>query len=270
MILCDSHLHSEFSFDSETKLGTICEEYLGKGFSAFALTDHYDIDGIEDGLYPPYRVSEARRSFELAAEKYSDRLDLIWGIELGQPHLRAENAGRFIEENGFEFVIGSVHNLELCPDFYFMNFSKMPEEMIRRLYARYVDDLTKVASFPGIHTLAHVTYPMRYIHRDGRELDIREFYDAYRRLFHILIENGTALEVNTGKVRTGYVTSPDTDLIELYRDCGGRRVTVGSDAHVAGVYGADIGTGIEILRKAGFTELVIPSHNGTATTEIQE
>lgn len=268
MILCDSHLHSEFSFDSETKLDTICEEYIGKGFSRIALTDHYDIDGIEDGLYPPYQIEEARRSFERAAGRYSDKLDLVWGIELGQPHLRAQSAKRFIAENGFEFVIGSIHNLELCPDFYYMNFSKMPEEMIRRLYTRYIEALTEVASFGGIHTLAHVTYPMRYIHRDGRELDIREFYDDYRRLFHILIENGTALEVNTGKVRTGYVTSPDVDLIELYRDSGGRRVTVGSDAHVAGVYGADIDTGIEILRKAGFGELVIPSHSGTETTEI--
>lgn len=268
MILCDSHLHSEFSFDSESTLDAICHEYIKKSFSRIALTDHYDIDGTEDGLYPPYKAKEARRSFECAAERYSDRLGLVWGIELGQPQLRAQSAKRFIRENGFEFVIGSVHNLELCPDFYFLNFSKMPDEMIRRLYARYVDALTETASFGGIHTLAHITYPMRYIHRDGRDLDIREFYDSYRRLFHILIENGTALELNTGKVRTGYVTSPDVDLIRLYRDCGGRRVTVGSDAHKAGDYGADIETGIKLLRSEGFSELVIPSPKGTETITI--
>ncbi len=268
MILCDSHLHSEFSFDSESPLDAICREYIEKGFSRIALTDHYDIDGIEDGHYPPYHAKDARLSFENAAGKYSSKLTLVWGIELGQPHLRSENAHRFIRENGFDFVIGSVHNLELCPDFYYIDFSKMPPEMIRRLYARYVDALIEAASFEGIHTLAHITYPMRYIHRAGRDLDIREFYDSYRRLFRILIENGTALELNTGKVRAGYVTSPDVDLIRLYRDCGGRRVTVGSDAHRDGDYGADIETGIELLRKQGFDELVIPSPNGTEVVAI--
>lgn len=268
MILCDSHVHSEFSFDSECTLDGICREYIEKGFSRIALTDHYDIDGIEDGLYPPYFAKEARQSFEDTAARYASRLDLVWGIELGQPQLRPESARWFIRENGFEFVIGSVHNLELCPDFYYIDFSKMPVEMIRRLYARYVDALIELASFADIHTIAHITYPMRYIHSAGRELDIREFYDSYRRLFHILIENGTALELNTGKVRAGYVTSPDVDLIRLYRDCGGRRVTLGSDAHRALDYGADIVSGIELLRREGFDELVIPSHTGTETIAI--
>lgn len=268
MILCDSHLHSEFSFDSECTLDAICREYIEKGFSVFALTDHYDIDGVEDGLYPPYLAKEARCAFEAAAAKYAGSITPVWGIELGQPQLRPESARRFIRENNFEFVIGSIHNLELCPDFYFLNFSNMPDEMIHRLYSRYVGALIEAASFESIHTLAHITYPMRYIHRDGRDLDIREFYDSYRRLFHILIENGTALEVNTGKVRAGYVTSPDVDLIRLYRDCGGRRVTVGSDAHRAGDYGADIETGIKLLRNEGFSELVIPSHTGTETIAI--
>ena len=271
MILADSHAHTTYSFDggSTARADDICAEYIEKGFSLAALTDHYDIDYIEDGLYSPYRVDEARREYDAACEKYAGRFELVWGIELGQAPYRAESARRYVAEHGFEFVIGSIHNLDMCPDFYYMDFSKMPDEMIRRLYARYVEALFAVVRFGGIHTLAHVTYPMRYIHRSGRSLDLSEFYDDYRRLFRELIDSGVALEVNTGKVRAGYVTSPDVDLIALYRDCGGTRITVGSDAHRTGDYGEDVADTIAKLGAMGFRELVVPAHDGTRTIPIE-
>ena len=136
MFLCDTHVHTCFSFDSEMLHGELCGEYIRRGFTSVALTDHYDIDGIESGIYPSYDVKNARIAYERASEEFAGQLDLIWGIELGQPTLRPENACKFIRENGFEFVIGSVHNLDLVPDFIFMNFSRMPQELIEQLYVR--------------------------------------------------------------------------------------------------------------------------------------
>lgn len=262
-MLCDTHIHTLHSFDSEMTYGELCNEYIKRGFTRIALTDHYDIDGMEDGLYPPYDVNAAHRDFDKALEKFGDRIDLIWGIEIGQPTLRPDSAHKFIRDNGFEFVIGSVHNLDMIPDFIFMNFSMMPEELINNLYGRYVDLLCDTAAFEGIDTLAHITYPMRYIHRDGRTLALERFYDQYRKLFGIMIENGVALELNTSGIRKGYVPSPDTDLLRLYRDCGGERVTCGSDSHRIPDCGADVTACLDILRKCGFTSLVIPSHNRT-------
>lgn len=268
MILCDSHLHSKYSFDSETELDVLCEEYIAKGFNRIALTDHYDIDGIQDGLYAPYMISDAKADFARAAEKYADKLEMVFGIELGQAPFRWEDSIHFLHNGGFDFVIGSIHNLDLFPDFYYLNFAHMPDEMIRRLYSLYLDALFELVRFGRIDTLAHVTYPMRYIHARGRNLDISEYYDRYRELFHILIESGIALEVNTGKVRANYVLSPDKDLISLYADCGGKRVTVGSDSHRVGEYGADVENAIEVIRSCGFTELVLPSQNGTETVKL--
>lgn len=263
MFLCDTHVHTFHSFDSEMTHSELCAEYIKRGFSRIALTDHYDIDGMEDGLYPSYDVDTAHRDIDRAREDFGDRLDLIWGIEIGQPTLRPDSARKFIQDNGFEFVIGSVHNLDLIPDFIFMNFSSMPEELIQSLYSRYIDLLCDTAAFDGIDTLAHITYPMRYIHRDGRDLDLEMFYGNYRKLFRIMTESGVALELNTSGIRKGYVTSPDTDLLKLYRDCGGERVTCGSDAHCVPDCGADLRNCLDILRNCGFTKLVIPSHNRT-------
>lgn len=259
-ILADSHVHTIYSYDAEVNHDDLCKKYIERGFSRIALTDHYDIDGMDDGLYPVTDIVKARKSFEEAQKKYGDKIDLVWGIELGQAPFRYERSKEFIKENKFEFVIGSIHNLEISPDFYYMNLKKMPEEMITRLYGQYLDALFGVASFEGVNTLAHCTYPLRYIHRDGRELNIEKFYPRYRELFHILIENGIALELNTSGLRKGYVTSPDTDLLELYRDCGGKLVTCGSDSHREDECGMDIDVSMKMLKKVGFTHLTIPSH----------
>ena len=96
-MLADSHAHTMYSFDggSAARADTICEEYITKGFSLAALTDHYDVDYIEDGLYSPYRVDEARREYEAACEKYAGRFELIWGIELGQAPFVRTRRGAF-------------------------------------------------------------------------------------------------------------------------------------------------------------------------------
>lgn len=262
MFLCDTHVHTCFSFDSEMLHGELCGEYIRRGFTSVALTDHYDIDGIESGIYPSYDVKTPESLMKWRARNMQDSLTSSGGLSLGS-QLCAPKTPVNHTRNGFEFVIGSVHNLDLVPDFIFMNFSRMPKELIEQLYSKYVDLLCETAAFGKIDTLAHITYPMRYIHRDGRDLDLRVFYGKYGELFRIMKENGVALELNTSGIRKGYVTSPDTDLLMLYRDCGGERVTCGSDTHRIQDCGADVPECLELLRSCGFTSLVIPTHNKT-------
>ena len=51
MRLFDSHLHTSYSFDSDAPAELMCAGYARLGFEGIAVTDHYDIDGIEDGYY---------------------------------------------------------------------------------------------------------------------------------------------------------------------------------------------------------------------------
>ena len=64
-----------------------------------------------------------------------------------------------------------------------------------------------------------------------------------------MAQAGRAIEVNTWCGRTVTQWQP---LLELYRDCGGEIVTVGSDAHTP----ADVGKGVRaacaLLRECGF------------------
>ena len=44
MIICDSHIHSEFSSDSSAPLDSIIQKAIQLGIPKICLTDHHDID----------------------------------------------------------------------------------------------------------------------------------------------------------------------------------------------------------------------------------
>lgn len=65
-----------------------------------------------------------------------------------------------------------------------------------------------------------------------------------------------ALEVNTSNVTkfsNGFYMA-DEYLLELFREYGGRLVTIGSDAHVPEHVGGSFDGAVQAIKKAGFSE----------------
>lgn len=242
----DLHTHSRYSFDGDKtpagEIDAMAKAAISAGLRGIAVTDHCDIDGVLDGYYPKYDKEEIRRDVFAAKEKYAGKLEILYGIELGQPHARAEESKKLLEECRFEYVLGSLHNLRGVPDFSFFHYGKMEPEVIDHFMNRAVDELCEIARFSGITTMAHITYPARYMRQDGVNYDFLKFEKKWRELFHIMIENGLNLEINTSGLRkpNDGKTMPESDLIALYKDQGGKRFVLGSDAHTSG----DIGKGL--------------------------
>ncbi len=263
LFLADSHTHSVYSFDGKNTPLEMCAAAKQNGVSAFAVTDHVDIDCILDGLYPPYDACVSRRAIEAAASQYAGQVEIIRGIELGQPSLRPEESRLFLKENRFDFVIGSCHNLDGVPDFYFMRFEGMPEAQMISLFRRSIAQLKKTAAMDGIHTIAHPLYPLRYMARSGRSLSLSLFETDFCELFSVMLDSGVALELNMKAIRCGEEPWEWEDtLLRLWRDCGGRRVTCGTDAHKASDIGTLIAEGYEHLRAAGFESVLVPAVGG--------
>ena len=107
----DQHLHTSFSGDSETPPEEQAEKAIALGMERICFTDHHDHDVVSDIDFeldiPRYMaaISELKK-------KYSGRLDIRSGIELGlQSHI-ADYLYKLTEEYPFDFVIGSVHFIE--------------------------------------------------------------------------------------------------------------------------------------------------------------
>lgn len=245
----DLHVHTKFSFDGSAELEDVAKAAVDAGLTTIALTDHCDIDGIRDGIYPPYLADEVCSAVEKLKTEYSGKLNILRGIELGQPHVCPNEARKLLEAQNYDFVIGSLHNMRGYPDFYFLKFDRMEEMQLDYIVKRMINELKEIVHFEyngrHIDTLAHITYMSRYLDECKVDFDLTRYENEWRELFRTMIENRVALEVNTSGLRKGGRMMPDEPLVRMYIDCGGRDLTVGSDAHSA----EDIGKGLDEARK---------------------
>lgn len=268
MIYADSHTHSVFSFDGHQSVDELCRAAMEKGIQKIALTDHLDCDGEFEGYYDHYDAEGAKKAVLEAREKYEGKVEIAYGVELGQPYTHPEKTRALIEKQGFDFIIGSLHNLVGVPDFCMLDYTKMTDRQIELLWQRDLDETYRLLLDTGAHgcrinTLAHLTYPIRYVIRAGKTLDMKPFAEQIEQIFLRLIEKGIALEVNTSGLRQGAgMTFPDENLIRFYRSLGGEMITVGSDAHFSEHVGCSVKETYELLREIGFSYVCYFGHNG--------
>ena len=66
------------------------------------------------------------------------------------------------------------------------------------LYTSYWEEELEVIAWGQFDTLAHLTYPLRYIQGEhGIPVDLAKHQEAIDQIFRALIDAGKALEVNT-------------------------------------------------------------------------
>lgn len=254
-IKADYHLHSSFSGDSAAPMEEMILRGIELGLTSMCFTEHMDMDF-------PYSKPEEEGMFELNTdsylydfirfkEKYADKIQLLFGVELGvQPHLRRE-LSIYAKSYDFDFIIASTH---LCnqkdpyyPDFY---EGRSDEEAYREYFLSILDGLK---AFSNFDIYGHLDYVVRY----GKTKDADYCYEKYRdildKILETLIEKEKGLEVNTGAI--GYNLrdlNPCTDILKRYRELGGEIITVGSDAHEPSAVARGFDRAAEVLTSCGF------------------
>jgi histidinol-phosphatase (PHP family) len=260
MFLCDYHTHTRFSFDGDPAAthDAMCRRALEVGLSDIAFTDHCDVNAEAEGLYDtPYDADAAFAAMMEVKEKYKGRLNVVCGIELGNPHQYPAEARAVLDAHPYDFVIGSLHNLRDVPDFYFMKFEDMGEGLIRRLFDRALDETLEAAQFEGITTVGHITYMHRYVTQAGKSFCFKPYYEKLTHLYRTMILRDVALELNVSTLWKGLgIAMPTMELLKLYKDCGGKLITVGTDSHSPQTLGKALRKGYAILETVGFHEVV--------------
>ncbi len=272
MKICDVHTHSDNSFDAQDSVEKMCQSAANKGLYAIAITDHCEAPLIKEGAKSKYGYFErtipaSLHKTKAAAQKYADKIKVLSGIELGEPMHDIICTQKALEYGEYDIIIASVHNLRNMEDFYYLNFNSVDIDKVLNLY---FDELCETASFNHFDTLAHLTYPLRYIKRDtGLFLNLEPYQDKIDSVYKILIENKKALEINVSGFFKGLGTSlPDEPQIKRFKELGGEYITIGSDSHCADDVGRDIEKGIEIAQNAGFDRYVIYENRSPVFIEI--
>ena len=268
----DFHTHSLFSFDGDpaATVTALCESAVRQGLTHLAITDHCDINGELEGIYATLDKDAVFAAVTEAKNAYAGHLTVLFGIELGQATQYPAEAKALLNRYPYDIVLGSLHNLAGERDFFYMDFRLTDEAQIAALFDRVLEESITLLDFPGIHVLTHLTYMHRYVKRAGREMDFAPFAAKLDRLFAKMIEKGIALEVNTSTLTadgTG-ITMPPQALLARYRAAGGTLLSVGSDAHHPAEVAQHFDHARRILLDCGFTNLAVPTVNGTLTFPI--
>jgi histidinol-phosphatase (PHP family) len=268
------HTHSDNSPDGNHSMTLMCEFAVSQGLRALAITDH-----CECNQYRGHKYDRSIRQSYFEAVKarsvFSGRLIVAAGIELGQPLQDMDACREALAANHYDFVLCSLHNVTGVPDFgnfdpslketdYEENIRaryRTPGNPYRECVKKYYDELARMIDRVDFDSLAHFTYPLRYICGvAGMPLDMAEIREQTDDCLFRLAKRERALEINTSGLRwpQGWnCTMPGFDLIKRFKDLGGKYVTVGSDAHYFNHIGTGIQEGMELAKNAGFDEVTL-------------
>jgi len=255
MYLCDVHSHTKISPDSRAELSDMARTAVAAGLRELCVTDHCDLVGLEGEPATSFDWPAAKEQYHAVKGALGNELALRLGIELGSAPVDPEAARAILAQGGEEldFVLGSLHNwigMEGNRDLYFSDYHDNPE-LSRRAVENILDyTWTLVTECADCYdSLAHIVYPLRYIHRDGVELSLADYEERVRAIFTEVAKTDHALEVNVCRGKELDCWPP---LLDWFRECGGRMVTVGADAHRPEDVGKGIPQALGLLKAAGF------------------
>ncbi len=257
--ISDSHTHSEHSFDGNDSVIMMCERAAGLGLYSITVTDHcecHEYDENQDNIDYRNAIAGSVKDVAKARALYNDRLRVYTGIELGQPTQNRKAAQEVLSLAEYDFVLGSLHNLKGERDFYFLEYTPQNAPLLLDRYFKEVLELVRDNCFDS---LAHLTYPLRYmIAHPDITVGLNYFHAQVDEILSLLAQNDKALEVNTSGLRQLIgKTLPDEEVIRRFRELGGKYVTLGSDAHRWGDVGSGIEEGLRLLLKCGFTHFTV-------------
>ena len=223
----DTHVHSKFSSDSALDMEAGIISAIELGLTGITFTDHLDVDFVDHEDEYQYDFSEYFTKFSALRDKYSGKIEVLSGVELGiQPHVIEETRER-IKGFEFDYIIGSTHLVKRRDPYYGTYFKDGVSK--KDSYDEYLTELfDNLKLYHDFCTMGHLDYIMRYATFDDSRFLYADHADIIDEIFRFIISHSIAFEINTST----YLKLPlDTDLIKRYKELGGELITIGSDAH---------------------------------------
>lgn len=250
MNLFDSHVHSDNSHDGEHSITFLCENAEQKNLMGLCITDHYELD--QNLAQADLCLRNSFMETGKARQAFDYRLLVMNGIEMGQAIQNKEKAQEILHRYRFDFVLGSLHCIRGMDDFAYIDFSDLDVDVI---LTRYFEEILELCQWGQFDSLAHLTYPLRYITGQYHiPVDLSRYDSIIDEILRTLAQKGLGLEINTAGLRREIEqTAPTLPYIKRFRQLGGEILTFGSDAHRAQDLGAGLDTAIEMAKEAGFS-----------------
>lgn len=251
--LCDYHLHTSFSSDSDNPPENVVRQAVKLGLKSICFTDHNDFD------YPPENgevmfmldFKPYVDTITSLKEKYSHIIDISTGVEQGLMPSVAGHVNEYDKDSVLDFIIGSSH-LVYGNDPYYDEFwqNLSVKEGISTYYEGIIDSLKVCSNFD---VYGHLDYIVRYAPGKDTAYNWKDYSDYIDTILRMLIEKGKGIEINTSGLKYGLKNpNPCPDIIKRYHELGGEIITTGSDAHKTEHIAYRFDVLYDILTNAGF------------------
>jgi histidinol-phosphatase (PHP family) len=259
----DHHVHTSYSPDSEADIREyiVGAKKLGLDFVMF--TDHVDFGTTDEMFMEHIDYGKYFGRMKLFQEECGFPVQV--GVEIGYEKENKTEIEEFLASYPFDFVIGSIHYGD-GKDFYLGDFFTGKDQ--NQAYQRYFEILHEmVENFDGFDVVGHLDYIIRYGPFDKRDYRYHDFSHIIDSILQRIIDKGKGIELNTSGHRGPLGTAfPKREVLERYRDLGGRTITIGSDAHFNQDYCSGIPEAMEHLKSLGFE--TVSSFRGRRETRL--
>lgn len=247
-MLADYHMHTSFSNDSLYPMEDTILQAIALGIDEICFSEHSDYGTMGDYVvdYQAYY-----QTYKTLKEKYKDQICIKFGCEFGMQVHTIQNYEEDFKKYPFDFIILSNHQID---DLEFWNY-KYQEGKTQKEYNRgyYQAILDIIERFDNYSVLGHLDMIKRY-DQQGIFPD-QEVEDLLIKILKHIIAHNKGIEINTSSFRYGLPDStPSLAILKLYKQLGGRILTIGSDSHKQSHVGYHIELTKEKLKEIGFTE----------------
>lgn len=207
--LADTHMHSIYSYDGQMCLEDMVNRGEELGLKYMAFTEHLELGQIKIKQFlNRYKVYS--QEIDRLQEKHPN-IHLLKAVEFTNPE-KYPNELEIVNSLDLDYIIGSNHEL--------------PKEQSEKELLEYYKKILLIIKNGGIDSLGHIDY----LRRKFNDSDLPK--DVLAEIFKSLIKNGITLEINSSaRRRKGLDSFPSKEKLQLYKNNGGERVTIGSDAH---------------------------------------
>lgn len=238
-MIFDSHSHTKFSADSKmlAEDAIVRAESLNLGL---VFTEHLDFDLPGGFTFNPAEYFDEYKKFRC------DKVRL--GAEVGMTKISREKNKKFVAENDFDLIIGSIHMLD-GEDIYHKEFFAGKTKV--ETYKNFFTVTAEEAAVEDFDVLGHIDYICRAATYEDTSIDYPTFKNEIDEVLKIVVEREKVLELNTRRLSNPEVLKELEPVYRSYKNFGGRFVTIGSDAHRTEAVGGNFKVALEFVSALG-------------------
>lgn len=270
MELINTHCHSKYCGHGEGDVADYAAIAADAGLTTLAFTEHFPLspafDPDEYLSVLPENMPAYRQAVERARDEHP-QMEILLGIEMDYLGDTEDRAIASDDLASFEIILGSVHFVDRWPFDDPAQRDRWEEPgMVDAIWRRYVDLWCEAASDPSqpFTVMSHPDLAKKFAYYPSFDLT-----PLYARMAEAAAAGGRMIEVNTSG---GYYACkemfPAPALLEQFARAQ-VPCTVGTDAHEPRLVTRDIERGYDLMRRAGYKCVTVPTRErGRRTIDL--